>query len=117
MSLGAIHGNNLAYFALAIEEDSGFLAIKIDGPAFCSTAMKYQIEVMECINLRQYGGKLLAYSRGIVPAFLSQNMSYLGVGHTCMRVHYRLVKLVAANLTLSAYLHLTDHAQAIFCRI
>ncbi len=117
MSLCAINGNNLAYLALAIEENSGFLAIKVDGPALCSTAMKYFVQIVECVNLGQNSRKLFAYARAVVLVSLGQNMCHLGVGHTRMGVHHGFIKLVATNLTLCAYLHLTDHTQAVLRRI
>ena len=114
MSLGAIHWNNLTNFALPVKQNAGFFGVKINRTAASAATVKYLVQIVQGIDLRQYRGKLLADTRVIFLVFLGNNMRDLGIGHPRMGMHNRLKKLVASNITLGTDLHFTDHTQTIF---
>ena len=117
MSLGAIHWNNLTNFTLPVKQNTGFFGIKINSTTASTATVKYLIQIVQGIDLRDYRGELFADTRIIFLVFLGNNMGDLGIGHPRMGMHNRLKKLVASNITLGTDLHLTDHAQTIFSRI
>ena len=114
MSLGALNRNNLAYLALAIKQDAGFLSIEINRTTIATALVQYAVKIMKRIDLRQNGGELIADMGIFCGSPLFNNLRYLGVGHTRMRIHNRFVKLVFGDIALAIDLHLADHTESIF---
>ena len=110
MSFGAVYWNNLTDLALTIKQNTGFLTVKVNGTALGSAPVQYLVEIVQRINLGQYGGELLAHTGGLLLLFVSKNVGNLSVGHSGVRMHHCFVKLIAANLPFRANLHFTDHA-------
>ena len=69
--------------------------------------------MVQGIDLRHDAGELPAHNLGFSIIGFSDNLRDLSVGHTRVRVHGRLVKLVALNIARGIDVHLTDHAQTI----